>query len=143
MIVPIAELSITIGHLPTLQVTMGPVVEQPEFRDVFAEVNMAAGQLKTTQQATLVVQKLDRKGNPTTDDFDAPPAWGSSDHAVATVETDAAGVATVKAGAPGVCQISFDAANEGVQFAGTFDLTVVPGDVASVTISIGTVEEQP
>lgn len=103
-------------------------------------------QLTNTQQATLSISAVDRKGKPASVDS---IVFTSSDESVATVAADPsdASKATLKAVNAGTAQINVSAdadLGDGVNtLTGTLDVTVVAGQAIALAIGTGTPEEQP
>lgn len=102
--------------------------------------------LTSTQQASLSISAVDRKGRPAQVDT---IVFSSSDPSVATVTPDASDPsrALLKAMNTGTAQINVTAdadLGDGVNaLTGVLDVTVVPGQAVSLAIGTGTPEEQP
>ena len=93
--------------------------------------------LKDNQQVTYTATPVDAKGNPTTDPN--PLAWSSSDPTVLAATPSADGLScNFVAVKPGAAQVQV---SDGT-LSGTDDVTVTPGDVASLAISAGTPADQ-
>ncbi len=101
--------------------------------------------LKDTQQFAVTVEGKDAKGNPAK--FEAP-VFTVTPPEIGTFTVDATDKAkgVFKAGAPGSGQLAFSAdgiIGEGTSVvSATLDVTVLAGDVVSVQINAGAVEEQ-
>lgn len=101
--------------------------------------------LKDTQQFSVTVEGKDAKGNVAK--FETP-TFTVSPTEIGTFVVDATDPAkgVFKAGAPGTGQLAFSA--DGIVGEGTsvvtasLDVTVLPGDVVSVQINAGAVEDQ-
>lgn len=101
--------------------------------------------LKDTQKAALSVSFKDAKGAPAT--VDGTPEWASSDTAVVTVMPGADGLtADVVALFPGTAQVSVmadaDLGSGTVTISGTLDISVLPGQAATIAIAAGAPVEQ-
>ena len=140
------------GGRRKLRWTIGPVREQnltssPDSRSAGPGPKRIIPMLQLTdsQQCTLSVEPVDKKGHKAPVD-EASVTWSSSDEGVATVSGSGLS-ATVVAKDVGVCQInvSLDAdTGEGTrQVAGSLDVTVVPGDAVSLNVKTETPTEQP
>jgi hypothetical protein len=122
---------------------IGPISEQ-RFPGLVGEKQML--KLTNTQQASLSISAVDRKGRPAQVDS---IVFTSSDPNVATVEQDTAdpSKALLKAVDAGTAQINVTAdadLGDGVsELSGVLDVTVVAGQAVALSIGTGTPEEQP
>jgi hypothetical protein len=101
--------------------------------------------LTDSQQATLTIAPLDKKGKPA--QLDGVPVWASSDETVATVTADATGLtANLVAVTTGDCRITVtgdaDLGSGVSPIVGTLDVTVTAGQATTIDITAGTPTEQ-
>lgn len=121
-------------------VTIGDVTTQQPQED-------APMQIHDNEQFSVTVEADDAKGYPVNDDQITVTV---DDETVATVELDPASATTpgvtyvVKAGVPGSAVITFDAGqdDQGNQITVTEAVDVVPGGVATITLTEGAVTPQ-
>lgn len=127
----------------------GPAVEIIFTAEVDGQLQFGVTMLNLTdtQQATLSIQPVDKKGNPAP--VDGVPVWASSNTEVLTVEPAADGMSAVaKAVGPlgsAVVSVKVDAdLGSGVtELSGGLDVSVSGGGATSITVTAGTPEEQP
>lgn len=111
-------------------------------------INIGVNQMNLTdsQQATLSIQPVDKKGNPAL--VDGVPAWLSSNSEVVTVTPSADGLSAVAVavGPLGTATVSVTADADlgaGVtEIAGSLDITITAGAATTVSISAGDPTEQ-
>ena len=129
----------------TLLWVIGPISEQP-LSGPPTRRNRNMLQLTNTQQATLSISAVDRKGKKAPIDS---IVFTSSDENVATVTADPSdpSKALLKAVDSGTAQVNVTAdadLGDGVNtLTGTLDIVVVAGQAVSLAIATGTPEEQP
>ena len=102
--------------------------------------------LTATQQCTLAISVVDKKGNPAA--VDGVPAWGTSDASLLTVTPAMDGLSAViiAVGSLGTAQVNVSAdadLGDGVTaITGTLDVTITAAQATAVAISAGTPTEQ-
>lgn len=103
--------------------------------------------LTDSQEVTLTVTPVDKKGNPAV--VDGVPTWGTSDDTVLTVAAAADGLTALvtATGKLGDAQINVSAdadLGSGVtSLTGTLDVSVVAGQAATLGVTAGVPAEQP
>lgn len=126
----------------------GPAVKIVFTADVEGQITIGVQmlELKDTQQVTLSIQPVDKKGNPAA--IDGKPEWASSNSEVLSVEPAADGMSAVaKAVGPlgsAIVSVKVDAdLGEGVsELSGVLEVQVFGSGAVSVDITAGTPEEQ-
>ena len=103
--------------------------------------------LTDSQQETLSIQPLDKKGKPAK--LDGVPVWASSDETIATVDAsaDSTGLtAVLTAVSPGDCNVTVsgdaDLGAGVTPIVGTLAVTVTAGQATQITINEGTPTDQ-
>lgn len=102
--------------------------------------------MKVNDQLPITIQAADEFGNPTSANFDAPPAWSVSDSTVATVTPAADGlsaVVTSPSGKLASCTVQVAGTVGGQPVQGSLQLTMVAGDTAEITLAPGTPTPAP
>lgn len=102
--------------------------------------------LKVNDELSFTIQAADEFGNPTAANFDAPPAWTSSDDTVAAVAVAGDGLSAVITSPSGklagaTIQVAGSVAGANVQ--GSFQLNMIAGDTAEITLVPGTPTAAP
>ncbi len=118
---------------------------QPQIVFYFGNARLLKMQLKDTQSLPLTIVAEDKFGNPVPGAFDAAPAWALSDPSFGSVVAAADGqsASVVPAnGKLGDLQVQVSASIGGKAVAGSFPLTIIPGDATQVAIQPGTPVDQ-
>lgn len=127
----------------------GPAVRIVITANLEGQITVGASHMNMTdsQQVSLTISPVDRKGNPAP--VDGIPAWASSNTEVVTVAPAPDGMSAVASavGPLGTATVSVTADADlgaGVtEIAGSLDITITAGSASTVTITAGTPTEQP